>query len=424
MKIRYFYLVLFIFAVSVSSFAQSWTPQNSGVTETFRHVYFTDASTGYAVGYDLLSVLKTTDGGASWSKLQVGNISKGFIGCFFLNKSTGFIGGDDGIYKTTDGGATWTQTGFGSNYTNIFFVNSTLGFAVGGTTGKEASLDVTTDGGNSWSHKSTSSFSRLYGLFFINDKIGWAADDKNVILKTTNGGVDWQPVYSNSGAGSIRFSDEKNGWAVGNDKLLRTTDGGATWNNVSPIKPGYKHALMSVTCTDANTAWVVGAIDSTGSNDIHALILKTTDGGATWANQAGQSRIIPRDIFMLDENHGWIVGEKGAILVYSGTSDVKTSDGASAPKDFSLGQNYPNPFNPSTKISYALPAECNVKIQVYSIAGQLVGELVNGVQPAGNYEASFNASNLSSGMYIYRITAVSSDGNLQFSDTRKMMMIK
>lgn len=88
------------------------------------------------------------------------------------------------------------------------------------------------------------------------------------------------------------------------------------------------------------------------------------------------------------------------------------------PIEFSLEQNYPNPFNPSTNINFALPKTSEVSLVVYNLLGQQVANLVNGNLKAGNHSIRFNASALSSGIYIYRIQA----GN--FVQTKKMMLIK
>jgi hypothetical protein len=99
--------------------------------------------------------------------------------------------------------------------------------------------------------------------------------------------------------------------------------------------------------------------------------------------------------------------------------------------NYSLSQNYPNPFNPSTTIKYSIPTNVkseihqkdggqalNVKLVVYDILGREVVSLVNEVQKQGNYEVNFNANNLTSGIYFYRLQS----GN--FSESKKMILIK
>lgn len=92
--------------------------------------------------------------------------------------------------------------------------------------------------------------------------------------------------------------------------------------------------------------------------------------------------------------------------------------GANEPEEFSISQNYPNPFNPTTEIRFSLPAEMQVQLQVYDITGRLVGNLIDETLPAGNYQETFNGSNLASGVYFYRLRA-----NDQVM-VRKMMLIK
>ena len=94
------------------------------------------------------------------------------------------------------------------------------------------------------------------------------------------------------------------------------------------------------------------------------------------------------------------------------------------PDKFDLKQNYPNPFNPSTVISYSLPFDCNVRMNIYDVAGRLVREAVNENQKAGYHDFNFNAGNLSSGIYFYSVIAVSSDGQKNFSSVKKFALIK
>jgi len=88
------------------------------------------------------------------------------------------------------------------------------------------------------------------------------------------------------------------------------------------------------------------------------------------------------------------------------TTDIKEIKISNVnPDKFELSQNYPNPFNPSTKISYSVTQSTNVKLSVYNILGQQVSVLVNDFRNTGTYEVNFDASNLSSGIYIYRLEA-------------------
>ncbi|QQS36611.1 MAG: T9SS type A sorting domain-containing protein [Ignavibacteriales bacterium] len=114
-------------------------------------------------------------------------------------------------------------------------------------------------------------------------------------------------------------------------------------------------------------------------------------------------------------------------------SPVFVEDESIVVTDFRLSQNYPNPFNPSTTIQYAIPnvetrhaSSLHVMLQVYDILGNEITTLVNEEKPAGTYVINFNAANLNSGVYFYRLQAGSpSSGSGQgFIETRKMILLK
>ena len=86
--------------------------------------------------------------------------------------------------------------------------------------------------------------------------------------------------------------------------------------------------------------------------------------------------------------------------------------------DYSLSQNYPNPFNPSTVIKYSIPQGGFVQLFVYDLLGRKVSSLVNEEQSLGNYKIEFNAKNLSSGIYFYRLN---SGG---FTKTKKLILLR
>jgi hypothetical protein len=88
------------------------------------------------------------------------------------------------------------------------------------------------------------------------------------------------------------------------------------------------------------------------------------------------------------------------------------------PDKFYLNQNYPNPFNPSTTIKYGLKKQSNVELTIYDAIGRQIKTLVKNSQPAGSYEVTFNAQELSSGVYFYRLTTS------EYVETKKMMLVK
>jgi hypothetical protein len=106
-----------------------------------------------------------------------------------------------------------------------------------------------------------------------------------------------------------------------------------------------------------------------------------------------------------------------------------------SPESFELGQNYPNPFNPVTQICYSVPQNSYISLKVYNLLGQEVASLFEGNRQEGKYLATFNGSNLSSGIYLYRMTAHQTEGRQtatnslsgnteNFVDTKKTMLLK
>ena len=104
---------------------------------------------------------------------------------------------------------------------------------------------------------------------------------------------------------------------------------------------------------------------------------------------------------------------------YSKAVDVEIN----SPSDYSLEQNYPNPFNPSTRIDYSVPVDSRVTLTIYNILGQKVRTLINRDMPTGSYHTDFNASNLTSGVYLYRIEAAGVNGE-KYSQVKKMLLTK
>jgi len=115
-------------------------------------------------------------------------------------------------------------------------------------------------------------------------------------------------------------------------------------------------------------------------------------------------------------------GQKRTLIAVR-DSGVTTVDDSNFLNDYSLIQNYPNPFNPGTTIRYSISESSLVTLKVYDILGKEIAKLVDEQKRAGTYTVNFNASNLSSGVYIYRFTA-SNNGRILFTDTKQMILMK
>ena len=108
-----------------------------------------------------------------------------------------------------------------------------------------------------------------------------------------------------------------------------------------------------------------------------------------------------------------------SMISYSSiTTSVKDLELEIISQHYSLNQNYPNPFNPSTRISYSIPSQSHISLKLYDVLGREVAILMNKEQPVGNYEVEFDASDLTSGVYFYRIQAG------DFVETKKMVLMK
>ncbi len=187
---------------------------------------------------------------------------------------------------------------------DTYFVSATKGWAVG-ISSSYGMIYVTADGGKTWTEqKKTTLFDQLLSVFFVNESTGWAAgvaslSKKEVLYKTTDGGATWNNVSTNltKGLSKIFFLDEQHGWISGSDGIvIATTDGGATWTSQ---KTATTKGFLDICFINETTGWGVG----NGSGIQH-----TTDGGKTWVVQGSSSSAYVWGVHFTDPNNGWIVG--------------------------------------------------------------------------------------------------------------------
>ena len=149
-------------------------------------------------------------------------------------------------------------------------------------------------------------------------------------------------------------------------------------------------------------------------------------GYGSWGSPVGTSQTYQRTMSMSDFELRVVVTSAGQTAEATKAVDYTIlvpkkghiGEIDSSPDIYALHQNYPNPFNPTTQINYNIPEESLVSLKVYNALGEEMAELVNQIQSEGYYSVEFNASNLSNGVYFYRITAG------DFKETRKMILTK
>ena len=190
--------------------------------------------------------------------------------------------------------------------------------------------------------------------------------------------------------------------------ILTTTDGGDSWTTASYLE---NFQIYSFCFVDSLEGFLCGA---------DGKILKSTDGGINWIPSYSGTEQNFHSINFVNHNTGWVVGAKSTIMKTStgGISFVSDNHFTNEIQDFNLSQNYPNPFNPTTTISYQISQRGLVTLKVYDVLGREVATIVNEEKISGSYEIKFDGSDLSSGVYFYKLQAGS------FVQTRKMIYLK
>jgi beta-glucanase (GH16 family) len=128
--------------------------------------------------------------------------------------------------------------------------------------------------------------------------------------------------------------------------------------------------------------------------------------GGTWPGNPDSTTEFPQEMVV------------DYVRIYQDANLTSIHENSEFPNEYQLAQNYPNPFNPATQIEFSIPESGHVNLEVVNLMGQSVATLANGVMSAGNHSVSFDASELSSGVYIYRLQA----GNQVI--TKKMTLVK
>jgi photosystem II stability/assembly factor-like uncharacterized protein len=286
---------------------QNWNIQNRITENELYKIFFVDSKIGWIAGA-IGRVLKTTDSGETWN-LKNPPTSLNLYDVEFTSVNKGFVIGENGyIAKTTNGGDSWQalaptqQTLF-----SLQFIDSLNGWAIG------EGISRTTNGGVNWFDADPNLAMYYESVFFVNKDTGWISTVEGKILRTTNSGNDWEIIKPDStiwGYTKIQFINNVKGWICSNQNIVRTNDGGSTWDSYS-----FPDAisLFSLSFNDEINGFAVG---------IYGEMYKTTDGGINWEKKFDRVPFYTANsCFFLKPETGFIGTDGGEILRTTNAGD-------------------------------------------------------------------------------------------------------
>jgi photosystem II stability/assembly factor-like uncharacterized protein len=247
-----------------------WQVQRYGGFNDLFAIQFINTQIGWAVGKS--EILKTTDGGTTWQTQEVPSIASYLLDIQMLSETNGFICGSSTflghpgiILKTTDGGDSWSADTLSIPLRDLFFINSDIGWVVGGGNGYGERIFYTQDAGNTWTQKHTNSSGGLYSVHFTNSAVGYAVGDYGQILSTKNGGLTWQKqsFMTDKSLYDVFFIDYNTGWAVGSGIIIKFG------NVLSPVTQDLSFckntSAAQLSAIGANLLWYTTPTGGTGS---------------------------------------------------------------------------------------------------------------------------------------------------------------
>ena len=296
--------------LSILSFGQSnWTEINTGYSFILTNISFpgNQDSIGYAVGMSSTYngngiILKTTNGGTTWSQISTGTIP-GLEAMYFTSVDTGYVGGWQNYFaKTTNGGLTWTPSTVNANIwyiTNIEFFDAQNGIV----TAAGAEAYVTNNGGQTWT-AATGLAVNAEGITYASANVVYIVGGDEKIARSMNGGLSWTTIQTGMFQMmflGVDFYDLNHGIVGGEDgKVLRTSNGGQTWQtSYVSGNPLLRAAYMQ----DSLNAIIAGTPEG---------IYITSDGGATWVSDyTGGFTYAIYDADFTANGTGFICGSQG-----------------------------------------------------------------------------------------------------------------
>ncbi|KXK55629.1 MAG: serine/threonine protein kinase with PASTA sensor(s), partial [Chlorobi bacterium OLB5] len=285
----------------------NWINLSSGTIVTLRAIAFADDYNGICAG-DWGTILSTTNGGITW--LLYYDIYLGFFNQVkFKNNMTGFVTGNgNNIFRTTNSGINWSSSFINSGViSGIHFTQNGTAFAFG----SPGMVYKSTNTGNTWEQLPANGlFSQVKGTSITGDDNIWVAAESSLVYRSTNLGGNWNLLYreylTKENLNSVFFIDQFKGFACGERGiLLKSTNSGINWS-ISNL--GQNYSLKKIKFINNLTGFIAG-----GDVIPNGVIIRTTDGGSSWQTVYNDSSSLS-SINFINNNTGWAAGTYGYYL--------------------------------------------------------------------------------------------------------------
>jgi BNR/Asp-box repeat. len=381
------------------------------------------------VGTNLHGIFLTVDGGMNWNNVAVESLSVWDLAAGIGDTVYAAVPFADnaggGVYRSADGGATWKFAGLANSWVSSIAVDHD-GVLYAGTLisyGRDNGVFRSTNGGTSWDNDWP------YGSY--SSAIGMVSDSHSYIYLATSAAGVYQSTGSNSwvernGGLPYQFLYSVLGIAIGSNDILfvGTSDAGVFSDAVVRLPP----ILLS-------------PADGSGNQSLTPELSWTpSNGGVSYDLQLSKDENFSTSVMDLDtivETHKIVELQPASTYYWHVRThyDTTLSDWSETwsfatftpslvmdkPKPvstFQLAQNYPNPFNPTTRIQFSIPRASFVTLKILNTLAEEVSTLVSARLAAGAYEAAWNASGFSSGVYFCRLSAG------EFVQIRKLILVR
>jgi photosystem II stability/assembly factor-like uncharacterized protein len=372
------------------------------------------------IGVNRTGAFKSTDHGETWDPINSGlvELEARSIYKILISGDTLWAATDDGIYRSENGGENWNKRSNGIPVAGgALFEHTQSLFDYNGSlfTGAWTGIYKSDDRGENWYPVNTETSGVGPRHFMEHHGILFAARESNntpYAYRSTTNGESWTP-YNTLGFPSFSFySDGDNLWCGSIVGVWLSTDDGQTWeqkNEGLPPDP-YNSCVLRLNGYMITSQQV--AFDS--------AVFVSSDEGEHWENFSEGiesvyhvEKLFVHENFLLAGTNDGLFRRDTAITVPNAVDPV-----VQTPESPQLLESYPNPFNATTTLAYHLPASGLVSLRIFDLLGREVAVLKDGFVSSGNYQATFNGDNLSSGIYFARLEAGA------FSQTMKMVLLK